>query len=52
MLIADYYLGSTHIKIMDDYMAKTPEQNAIFKANLDEVARRINERVNREEAYK
>ena len=48
MVIQDYFLGATHIRIHDDYMAKTPKENEIIKANIDDVARRINERIFRE----
>ena len=48
MLIKEYFLGATKIKIRDDYMAKTPEEKQIIKENIDDIARRINERVNRE----
>lgn len=48
MLIREFNSGGTTIKIFDDYMAKTPEQNRIIKEHLDDIARRINERVNRE----
>lgn len=48
MLIKEYYSGATRIRIFDDYMAKTPEENQKIKEHLDDIARRINERVNRE----
>lgn len=48
MLVKEFYLGATRIKIMDDYMAKTPEENQRIKEHLDDIARRVNERVNRE----
>lgn len=48
MLIKRYFSGATEILIMDDYMAKTPEENNLIKEHLDDIARRINERVNRE----
>ena len=49
MLIREFNLDGTHIKIMDDYMAKTLEENQRIKEHLDSIAERINERVNREE---
>lgn len=52
MLIREYNIGATNIKIYDDYMAKTPEENRIIKEHLDDIAYRINERVNREEMMK
>lgn len=50
MLVKEYYSGATKIRIMDDYMAKTPEENQRVKENIDNIIWRINERVNREEA--
>lgn len=46
MLVREFYSGATRIRIMDDYMAKTPEENRLIKEHLDDIARRVNERVN------
>lgn len=48
MIIREFYLGATKIKIDDEFMAKTPEEKRIRKECIDEIAYRINERVNRE----
>lgn len=43
-VIKEYFSGGTKIRIMDDFMAKTPEENRLIKEQLDDIARRIIER--------
>lgn len=40
-IIKEYNSGGTTIKIADDFMPKTEEENKLAYALLDEVARRI-----------
>ena len=47
MIIREFNLGGTKIKIDDEFMAKTPEENQIHKENLDSVMYRINEKIAR-----
>lgn len=49
MIIREFALGATKIKIDDEFMAKTPEENQIHKENLDSVMYRINERIAKKE---
>lgn len=43
-VIKEYNSGGTLIRICDDYMPKTEEENKYRYSLLDEVARRITER--------
>ena len=43
-VIKEYNSGGTLIRICDDYMPKTEEENKYRYSLLDEVARRISER--------
>lgn len=49
MIIREFTLGPTLIKIDDEFMAKTDEENQVHKENLDSVMYRINEKLARKE---
>lgn len=49
MIIREFTLGATLIKIDDEFMAKTDEENQVHKENLDSVMYRINEKYARKE---
>ena len=41
MIVAEYKLGETTIRVADDYLPKTAEEYAIVKRRIDATASRI-----------
>jgi hypothetical protein len=45
MIVAEYKLGETTIRVADDYLPKTEEEYAMAKSRIDATASRIWEEV-------